>query len=69
MEKIELIETIESQHAQGENIICCYNDNVLYSTDSLLAFPVVRGMLCLLDQNAALAAYFMVDFYDFREDT
>jgi ubiquinone/menaquinone biosynthesis C-methylase UbiE/uncharacterized protein YbaR (Trm112 family) len=41
-------------------------ENVLFSPDSLLAYPIVKDIPCLLKQNAILAAHFNMDFNNFR---
>ena len=43
------------------------DNNVLYSAESLLAYPVIKGVPCLLRQNAVLAAHFMMDYQAFRK--
>jgi ubiquinone/menaquinone biosynthesis C-methylase UbiE/uncharacterized protein YbaR (Trm112 family) len=38
-----------------------YGNEAMYSRESLLAYPVLRGIPCLLRQNAILAAHFLND--------
>lgn len=44
-----------------------YDNNVLYSSESLLAYPIIKGIPCLLKQNAILAAHFSMDYKNFRQ--
>lgn len=47
--------------------LASFDGNVLYSTESLLAYPVIKGIPCLLRHNAILATHFMLDYKVFRE--
>jgi ubiquinone/menaquinone biosynthesis C-methylase UbiE/uncharacterized protein YbaR (Trm112 family) len=38
-----------------------YNENLLYSKDSFLAYPVIDGIPCLLKDNAVLATHLLTD--------
>jgi uncharacterized protein YbaR (Trm112 family) len=42
------------------------DNHVLYSDESLLAYPIIRGIPCLLQQNAVLATHFNLDYKKFK---
>jgi ubiquinone/menaquinone biosynthesis C-methylase UbiE len=42
------------------------DNHVLYSDESLLAYPVIKGIPCLLQQNGVLATHFNLDYEKFR---
>jgi ubiquinone/menaquinone biosynthesis C-methylase UbiE/uncharacterized protein YbaR (Trm112 family) len=41
-------------------------DGALYSSDSLLAYPIIKEIPCLLRQNAILAAHFNTRYENFK---
>lgn len=45
-----------------------YNQNLLYSEESALAYPVINNIPCLLIENAILATHLKTDFQKFKEE-
>ncbi|MBI4648846.1 MAG: methyltransferase domain-containing protein [Bacteroidia bacterium] len=43
-----------------------YNDSLLYSEQSFLAYPVIEGIPCLLNENAILAVHLLTDYDKFK---
>jgi uncharacterized protein YbaR (Trm112 family) len=43
-------------------------DNVLYSEEGLLAYPIIKGIPCLLQQNAILASHFNLNYGKFKSE-
>jgi ubiquinone/menaquinone biosynthesis C-methylase UbiE/uncharacterized protein YbaR (Trm112 family) len=43
------------------------DDHVLYSDESLLAYPIIKGIPCLLQQNAVLATHFNLNYEEFKD--
>ena len=43
-------------------------DNILFSKDSFLAYPIIDDIPCLLKENAILATHFLTDYSDFKKD-
>ena len=63
----------DDDHAQlvcpiSKTALTNFDNNVLYSRESLLAYPIIKGIPCLLKQNAVLAAHFMMDYKTFRNN-
>jgi SAM-dependent methyltransferase len=62
-----IIRKNDNDNIEVDNPLCCpitksdliKYDNVYYSPDSLLAYPIVDGIPCLLPQNAILATKFL----------
>lgn len=44
-----------------------YYKSVLFSTESLLAYPVIQNIPCLLKENAIIATQFLTDFNEFKK--
>jgi ubiquinone/menaquinone biosynthesis C-methylase UbiE/uncharacterized protein YbaR (Trm112 family) len=42
------------------------SDGAMYSDESLLAYPLIKGIPCLLKQNAVLAAHFNLEFDKYK---
>jgi len=43
------------------------DNHVLYSDESLLAYPIIKGIPCLLQQNAVLATHFNMNYEKFKD--
>ena len=43
-----------------------FNDHLLYSKDSFLAYPVIEKIPCLLKENSILATHLNTDFDDYK---
>lgn len=43
-----------------------YNDSLLYSRDSFLAYPVIDGIPCLLKENSILATHLLTDYNTYK---
>jgi len=43
------------------------DNHVLYSDESLLAYPIIKGIPCLLQQNAVLATHFNLNYEKFKD--
>jgi len=51
-------------HSRLESI----HDQVLYSRKSLLAYPIVMRIPCLLRENAIIASHLLTNYQEFKED-
>lgn len=45
-----------------------YNDDLLYSKESFLAYPVIQNIPCLLKENAVLAIHLLSDYSEFKKE-
>lgn len=45
-----------------------YNEALMYSKDSYLAYPVIDGIPCLLKENSILATHLLTDYEDFKKE-
>lgn len=43
-----------------------YNDSLLYSKDSFLAYPVIDEIPCLLKENSILATHLLTDYNEYK---
>lgn len=44
-----------------------YNENILYSKDSFLAYPVIDNIPCLLKENSILASHLLTNYQDYKK--
>lgn len=44
-----------------------YNQSLLYSKESLLAYPVIEEIPCLLKENSILATHLLTDYEEFKK--
>lgn len=44
-----------------------YKNSLLFSTESLLAYPVIEDIPCLLKENSVLATHLLTDYNEFKE--
>ncbi len=69
-----IIEKNDAQPKTGSNFVCPltktslekYDDHLLYSNESFLAYPVVDGIPCLLKENSILATKLKTDFTQYK---
>ncbi len=45
-----------------------YNDALLYSKDSFLAYPVIDNIPCLLKENSVLATHLLTNYKEFKAE-
>jgi ubiquinone/menaquinone biosynthesis C-methylase UbiE/uncharacterized protein YbaR (Trm112 family) len=45
-----------------------YNDYLLYSEKSFLAYPVMEGIPCLLKENSILATHLLTDYSNYKKE-
>lgn len=45
-----------------------YDDGLLYSKDSSLAYPIINDIPCLLKENAILASHLLTDYEKFKSE-
>jgi len=45
-----------------------YNDSLLYSKDSFLAYPIIEGIPCLLKENSILATHLLTDYSEYKKE-
>jgi ubiquinone/menaquinone biosynthesis C-methylase UbiE/uncharacterized protein YbaR (Trm112 family) len=71
---VMIIEKNAAAQSLSPSLVCpvskttLLNDaNVLYSRESLLAYPIVKNIPCLLRQNAVLATHFELVYDDFKK--
>ncbi len=43
-----------------------FNDSLLYSKDSFLAYPVIDGIPCLLKENSILATHLLTNYVEYK---
>lgn len=43
-----------------------YNDSLLYSKESFLAYPIIESIPCLLQENSILATHLMTNYKDYK---
>jgi ubiquinone/menaquinone biosynthesis C-methylase UbiE/uncharacterized protein YbaR (Trm112 family) len=53
----------------SKSMLTNFENHVLFSNESLLAYPIVKGIPCLLHQNALLATHFALDYQTFKKNT
>lgn len=64
----------ESTDSNNSNLVCPishtalnnYGDSLLYSKESFLAYPVIDGIPCLLNENSILATHLLTDYKEFK---
>ncbi|MEO9531428.1 MAG: methyltransferase domain-containing protein [Crocinitomicaceae bacterium] len=44
-----------------------HSDSLLFSEESLLSYPIIEGIPCLLKENAILTAHLKTDFQEFKK--
>lgn len=44
-----------------------YNDSLLYSKESLLAYPIINNIPCLLKENSILATHLLTNYKEFKK--
>lgn len=45
-----------------------YNDSLLYSADSFLAYPIIDEIPCLLKENSILAMHLLTDYDEYKKE-
>ncbi len=43
-----------------------FNESLLYSKESFLAYPVIEGIPCLLKENSILASHLLTDYEEYK---
>ncbi len=64
----------KSSTSNGPNLKCPislsnllkYNDSLLYSKDSFLAYPVIDGIPCLLKENSILTTHLLTNYNEYK---
>lgn len=71
---LTIIKKEKSENKSDNNHFICpvthaklkeYNHSVLFSSESLLAYPVIDGIPCLLKENAIVATHYLTDYNEF----
>jgi len=66
----------KSESTNNCNLVCPitktelikYNDSFLFSKESMLAYPILDSIPCLLKENAILATHLLVNYGEFKKD-
>ncbi len=65
----------EQNNSNSANLVCPishtelmkYNESLLYSKESFLAYPVIEGIPCLLKENSILATHLLTDYQEYKK--